>query len=125
MAYFFVTDSGKVYIAPSPVSGKTKAPELWYTTSTLSCKRPEKWDRKAEVLWSNTDKPITTLISDIDTGRTFAFGKDFYFELRAELQPAPLKEDFIREVDVVTAAEKIAKYARIVHRNKDKIEVLK
>ncbi len=67
-SYFFLTESGRLYIA----------------------KKPEKGERKLEPIWTDKDKPIVAIIDDQDRGKVFLFGKekraiinaqDFYFEL--------------------------------------------
>ncbi len=64
--YYFVTDSGKVYVS----------------------KKPDKGERKLEEVWIDKKRPINGAITDTASGKTFLFGAEgndspklFYFEL--------------------------------------------
>jgi hypothetical protein len=50
--YYFVTRSGRVFASLKPAAGR---------------------GRRVEVLWSDTTRPVRTLIADANTGRTFVF----------------------------------------------------
>ena len=77
--YYFVTRSGRVFASLNPPAG-----------------RP----RRVEVLWSDTVRPVRTLIADANTGRTFVFApapevppdempgpdKSVYFELTPDFK---------------------------------------
>lgn len=108
--YYFVTESGKVYMAPMVAPGI----------------------RRLEPLWTDKWKPIHAVIEDVDRGKTFVFGGEpgrrlaeneekrfFYFEL----QKKPVVKEFVsKDVPVVegpSAAQTVFAYARML---KDKGE---
>jgi hypothetical protein len=74
--YYFVTRSGRVFASLKPPKGR---------------------DMHMEVMWSDTKRPVRTLIADANTGRTFVFapapdqapGHDpsVYFELKPNIRP--------------------------------------
>jgi hypothetical protein len=72
--YYFVTRSGKLFAARKPARGKTRTMQL---------------------LWDDPSRPIRTLITDADSGRSFLFckakagEKPCFFELDGKPKPLP------------------------------------
>ena len=104
-SYFFLTDSGKLYLARKPKEG----------------------DRKLEPIWDDKTKPIVGVITDTATNKVFLFGrndkpaekeaKGFYFELDEKptaLSFDPKKANAAKGDILLTAAE----YARFLHAEK-------
>jgi hypothetical protein len=69
-AYFFITDSGAVYHTEAVAEGR--------------------W--KTRTLWDDPSRPILAMLVDADQPRSFAFGKDFYFELDHKIEPKPCED---------------------------------
>jgi hypothetical protein len=82
---YFLTQSGKLYIARAPEKGKR---------------------RQMEALWQDKSKPLTTFISDNDHKKAYCFGKskdgkeEFFFELAPKVQPQPVPRKEIQPVQV-------------------------
>lgn len=67
--YFFVTDSGAVYMAEE-VKGE--------------------W--KTRALWKEPNRPIIAMLTQSDSTGAFVFGKDFYFQLARDVKPKPCED---------------------------------
>ncbi len=81
--WFFVTDSGKVFLSRKPDK--------------------EGGERKLEAVWDDAKRPIVAAVIDADTDKTFLFGrptdekaKPFYFELSDKPKPAEFDADAIK-----------------------------
>jgi hypothetical protein len=68
-AYFFVTDSGAVYVAEDT-----------------------RGEWKTRALWLDANRPILAMLTKSDTTTAFVFGKDFYFQLARKVEPQPCKD---------------------------------
>ena len=91
---FFITKGGRLYFAEMPhgEDDETKAQELW-----------------------QEDRPILAVISQADTYRTVAFGKDFWFELSEQLKPQTLeKVSLPRDPKIPDSVIELLEYARSV-----------
>jgi hypothetical protein len=83
--YYFLTQSGKLFIARAPEQGKR---------------------RQMEALWQDKSKPLTTFISDNDHQKAYCFSKskdgkeEFFFELAPKIQPQPVPRKEIQPVQV-------------------------
>ncbi len=104
--YFFLTDSGKVYMS----------------------KKPEKGDRKLELLWDNDRCPITAALEDADTGKVFLFGKaakddgqgkDFYWELDETVNRRDYDPSQIKSIDTLEPLKTVMEYARFLADEKE------
>ena len=73
--YYFVTESGKVYLAPPPKEGEKS--------------------RTMKALWDHAKRPIVAVIEDADHDKVWLFAKDknagakldLYFEMKDTIQP--------------------------------------
>jgi hypothetical protein len=103
--YYFVTDSGKAYIARKPFAG----------------------ERRLEPLWTDKREPIHALIEDAERGKTYAFGREalnsqarnlqprfFYFELSEKPELHYFDGKDLRIVDAPAAAQNVFMYARLL-----------
>jgi|GEM_PF-3413340 hypothetical protein len=99
--YFFLTDSGKVYVS----------------------KKPAKGEREMEVLWDNERHPITAALEDADAGKVFLFGKankgdmldkDFYWELDEKVQCVDYDPSAVKPVKTVEPLKTVMEYARFL-----------
>jgi hypothetical protein len=68
-AYFFVTDSGGVYMAEE-TGGK--------------------W--QAAAVWKDTGRPVLAMLVESDGATAFVFGKDFYFKVAKKPEPKPCRD---------------------------------
>jgi hypothetical protein len=82
---FFVTESGKLYQAKPSKDGS----------------------RKVEELWTRPRQPLLALVVDAKSSQAFAFGKDFFFEVKDEVRPSPC-------ADVTSGSAKVEKPLRIL-----------
>jgi hypothetical protein len=99
--YFFLTDSGKVYMSM----------------------KPEKGERKMESLWDNDKYPITAALEDADTGKVFLFGKahkgdmlgkDFYWELDETVRRVDYDPSAVKPIKTVQPLKTVMEYARFL-----------
>jgi len=104
--YFFVTDSGKVYLS----------------------KKPEKDERKLEEVWNKRDQPIVGAITDTASGKTFLFGrkgkadakdaKMFYFELSEKPELVDFTADVLVHKKMPEPLETVMSYAYLLIADK-------
>jgi hypothetical protein len=99
--YFFLTDSGKVYVS----------------------KKPDKGERKLESLWDNPKYPIVAALEDADTGKVFLFGKahkgdmpgkDFYWELDETVRRVDYDPSAVKPIKTVQPLKTVMEYARFL-----------
>lgn len=64
-AYFFVTDAGSVHLAEESA--------------------PAQWTSRA--VWDDAQRPVVAMLVEADSARAWAFGKNFYLQLRDKPQP--------------------------------------
>ena len=68
-AFFFVTDSGAVYMAEHT-----------------------KGEWKTRAVWKDEKRPIIAMLGESDSPGAFVFGKDFFFRLAREVKPKPCED---------------------------------
>jgi hypothetical protein len=99
--YFFVTDSGKAYIA----------------------KKREKGPRQAEPIWIDASRPIIGMIADVDRGETFVFAKnkravigakDCYFALADKPRVVEFSPFDLTPVKAPEPLRTVTQYARLL-----------
>jgi hypothetical protein len=98
-SYFFVTDSGRVYVA----------------------KKPETGERKIEEVWLDKKRPINGAITDTASGKTFLFGaasndspKMFYFELTEKPQPVEFERKALVDKKLLPPLDIPVAYAHVL-----------
>jgi hypothetical protein len=95
--FLFVSKSGKLYACPD--QGK---------------------NLKTSVVWDEPENPITTLVSDTLSGKTFAFTrskqkkKDVFFELRDKISPQGYDASRIPALSASAPLRSIAGYVRLL-----------
>ncbi len=104
--YFFVTDSGKIYLAKKPAQG----------------------DRTIEEVWKKADQPITGALTDTASGKTFLFGqkgkvgakdpKPFYFELAEKPDLVEFEEKVLVREKVPEPLQTVKAYAHLLAADK-------
>jgi hypothetical protein len=105
--YYFVTASGKAYVARKPAKGET---------------------RKIELLWGSRRQQIVALITDADAQKTYLFCKatkkddekveDVYFELSAKPSPRSYDLSTVQPVKAEEPLKSVLEYARILVADK-------
>ncbi len=102
-AYYFVTDSGKVYIS----------------------KKPDKGERTIEEVWIDKKRPINGAITDTASGKTFLFGaelidspKPFYFELSEKPQLCPFERRPLIDKSLPRSLDISLSYAKVLLADK-------
>ena len=105
-AYFFVTDSGKIYLS----------------------KKPEKGERTLEEVWKKPGQPIVGAITDTASGKTFLFGrkgkadakdaKMFYFELSEKPELVDFTADVLVHKKMPEPLETVMSYAYLLIADK-------
>ena len=103
--YFFVTESGKLYVSHKPA---------------------DKGPRTVEAVWQDAKKPITHVITDADQNKTYAFGDNqqpgqkknqekFYFKLQgAEPKLTYFHRGQLQAAQVEEPLKTILEYARLI-----------
>jgi hypothetical protein len=104
--YYFITDSGKVYIAP-PV---------------------DKGPRQLKLLWHDAEKPLRALLRVASTNRVFLFGhapsekgkvaEGYYFELSERPQPRSFRCDTLRELTIRQPLRGLLQAVYLLHDHK-------
>jgi hypothetical protein len=104
-AYYFVTQSGKLYWSPKPASRGT---------------------RKAASLWTDEKSPIRAVISDTASERTFVFtepakkdakdGQRVYFELAEKIETKPY--DRVPVDGLAQRLKTVMEYAQVLVKDK-------
>jgi hypothetical protein len=108
--YFFLTDSGKVYMA----------------------KKPDKGERKLESLWDNDKYPLVAAIHDADADKVYLFAKaakddkvgtDFYWELDETVKRLDYEPSRVHPVKTVEPLKSVMELAQLlVDEKKIKVE---
>jgi hypothetical protein len=106
--YFFVTQSGKLYVAPSP-------------------KKDEK-SRTISALWDDAKRPIVAVIEDADNDKVWLFAKDknagakldLYFEMKDAIATKSFDPTKLRPVNVEGRAKLLLEYLPLVYKNAKK-----
>jgi hypothetical protein len=102
-AYFFVTESGKVYHSPKP---------------------DKPGDRKVTAVWDDPKQPVSVILTQEETGKTFVFGtaeaaglkerRGFYFELDAKPDPVEVEAKALPGVDKAEPLKTAVEYTRFL-----------
>jgi hypothetical protein len=99
--YSLVTASGKVYRVGKAKDGS----------------------RKVETVWADAQRPVRVVLTDVDRGKTFAFGGPgdpgtdaggFFFEIKDRLEPRSFERGSIKPVKVGQPLRTVAEYAQIL-----------
>lgn len=93
-AYFFVTDSGAVYMAE-----ETK----------------REW--KTRAVWKDPSRPIIAMLAEADSPGGFVFGKDFYFRLGRELKAKPCEDVTKGRPDLTDPMRTVFQCGLVLHKN--------
>ncbi len=104
--YYFVTESGKLYHAPSPKEGDKT--------------------RTMKALWTDAKRPIVAVIEDADHDKVWLFAKDknagakrdLYFELKNAIQTESFDPATLRPVDVKGRARTLLEYLPLIRDRK-------
>lgn len=97
--YYFLTESGRLYVSPKAHDPPPAATRLGvpYRRLYVSTKTGQRRQRAAP-LWTDAKRPIRAVITDNASGKTFAFApaklgakSGVYFELQAKLMPVPYR----------------------------------
>jgi hypothetical protein len=100
--YYFVTESGKLYYAPSP-------------------KKDEK-SRTTKALWDDAKRPIVAVIEDADNDKVWLFAKDknagakldLYFEMKDTIATKLFDPKKLRPVNVEGRAKLLLEYLPLI-----------
>jgi hypothetical protein len=99
--YYFVLDSGKVYIARKPTKG----------------------ERTLELLWDDPNRPVVAILDDVDRGETFVFAKnkravigakDCYFALADKPRVVEFSPFDLTPVKAPEPLRTVTQYARLL-----------
>jgi len=102
--YFFVTQSGKLYIAPPPKKGEKS--------------------RSMKALWDEAKRPIVAVLSDADNDKVWLFAKDkgkdakrdLYFEMREIIKPESFDRAALVGVNLESRARVLLEYLPLIRK---------
>ena len=103
--YFFVTQSGKLYIAPPPKKGEKS--------------------RSMKALWDEAKRPIVAVLSDADNDKVWLFAKDktdgakrdLYFQIKETIQTQSFDPAELKAVDAPGRAKILLEYLPLVRKD--------
>ena len=93
-AFFFVTDSGAVYMAEEA-----------------------KGEWKTRAVWKDAKRPIIAMLGESDSPGGFVFGKDFYFRLGRNVKPKPCDDVTKGRPDLRDPMRTIFQCGRVLYKN--------
>ncbi len=93
-SYYFITESGQVYAAKLSSQGG---------------------NGKTKLIWNGRPRLIT-LVADASDGKAFAFGKDFFFEVKEEVDVRRCEEITVGGTGAEDALRSVIHCGRILHR---------
>jgi hypothetical protein len=102
--YYFVTQSGKLYVSPRPKKGE-KA-------------------RQMRALWDDPKRPVVAVIEDADNGKVWLFAKDetpgakggLYFEMKEKIQAESFDSAKLKPVDAPGRAKILLEYLPLIRK---------
>jgi hypothetical protein len=104
--YFFVTASGKVYLA----------------------RKPEQGERTLELLWDDPNRPVVAILDDVDRGETYVFAKnqqaiinakDCYFALSDKPRVVEFSPFELKPVKAPEPLRTVTQYARLLAERRE------
>jgi hypothetical protein len=106
--YYFVTKSGKLYVAPARKEGEKS--------------------RKMKSLWDDTKRPIGAVIEDSDNDKVWLFAKDknagakmaLYFEMKDTIKTESFDPAKLRPVNVEGRAKTLLEYVPLIYAGANK-----
>ncbi len=93
-AFFFVTDSGAVYMAEE-IKGQ--------------------W--KTRAVWKDASRPIIAMLVEADQPGGFVFGKDFYFRLARDVKPKPCEDLTKGQPDLADPMRTVFQCGLLLYKN--------
>jgi hypothetical protein len=103
-SYFFVTQSGKLYVAPPAKKGEKS--------------------RTMKALWDDAKRPIVAVLEDADNGKVWLFAKDetpsakggLYFEMKEKIQTESFDPAKLKPVDAPGRAKILLEYLPLIRK---------